>query len=750
MPDRFFTLANTVELASTDELSLVRARGLADAIDAHPDFTLHQLCRSADEAGTEYLVVDIECHGVPGRNMHGILCPERAALRVPRDDSLLIEVHMLRKGFPLLMHQNQPTADRPASLCLYFEPASSVFRSWTPQRFLHRILWWLEKSAKDELHPADQPVEGLFFASPYELVLPSNYDVLRKDATQRLVAIRGPERPDHGVTCFIEAIPQSSKLRLPPVTHLSLDLPAILHGTVEPDPSTLGALADVLQSRGVDLVSPLRDELRSQVGPAGMPTSQDTKLTVIVLNVPIKRHMDEPPVATQQRAFLVAQGGCKLGESLDALLLLDGKYFSAQGVLSPTRKADWRAQEIMPMTVLRFSNSEAARRYSGVTDPGPRALLIGAGALGSAMLNLWGRSGWGQWTVVDNDHIKPHNLVRHSAYAQHVGAPKAEVVAELHVAMSNGASSVKAVVADACDFKQEPMASELTSSALVIDASTTLEYPRAVSADAELPRHISVFITPNGNSAVLLAEDRERQHRLRTLEAQYYRAVIEQDWGSQHLDSARTFWSGASCRDISVVLAHSRIQAHASTLAEQIPLASAQPASCIRVWQRDPQSGETAVHAVQVYDEVRHRMGNFDVFVDEGLLLTLRAMRRTQLPAETGGVLVGYYDFNIMAVIIVAALSAPPDSKGSRSGFERGTEGLRERIAEISRRTNGVVGYVGEWHSHPRGHSARPSTADLTQLAHLAKQMADEGLPAVQLIVGEKDISLIQGTVANH
>jgi hypothetical protein len=85
---------------------------------------------------------------------------------------------------------------------------------------------------------------------------------------------------------------------------------------------------------------------------------------------------------------------------------------------------------------------------------------------------------------------------------------------------------------------------------------------------------MSAFVTPNGKTAVLLAEDAERSIRVRSLEAQYYRALIQEEWGNDHLEgNAGTFWSGAGCRDISVVMPYSRIVAHASTLAEQIPLA---------------------------------------------------------------------------------------------------------------------------------------------------------------------------------
>ena len=98
-------------------------------------------------------------------------------------------------------------------------------------------------------------------------------------------------------------------------------------------------------------------------------------------------------------------------------------------------------------------------------------------------------------------------------------------------------------------------------------------------------------------------------------------------------------------------------------------------------------------------------------------------------------------------MFVVAALPAPIDSKASPVSFERGVAGLTESVAEASRRTAGMVRYVGEWHSHPRGHSAAPSTDDMVQLVHLTLGMSDDGLPAVQLIVGETDIQVLQGVM---
>jgi len=135
------------------------------------------------------------------------------------------------------------------------------------------------------------------------------------------------------------------------------------------------------------------------------------------------------------------------------------------------------------------------------------------------------------------------------------------------------------------------------------------------------------------------------------------------------------------------------------------------------------------------------------IFYDEGLATYLESLRRAALPNETGGVLLGYHDFNVGAIVLVDALPAPPDSRASPRHFERGIAGLEEAVREVSSRTAGIVGYVGEWHSHPRGHSSAPSRDDLIQLAEISLGMHGDGLPALQLIVGERDIQVLQGMV---
>lgn len=752
MAEEFHEIAGFGELTDPEQLSLPRARALVAAARDAADFTLVRLL-SHTVPGVppiEVLVVDVECDGVPSRNPSGIQYRERLALYVPEDPGALVEVFALRKSFPVLMHQNHGTRDGAASLCLYFEPTRTVMRTWTPQRFLRRIQWWLEQSAKGELHPADQPVEHLFFASKHELVLPWNLDALRATAGVKMSVARSKPRPDGGGTFFLRPVGNGGNGTAGSASLIEFTLPPVVQGFVERDPGTLGGLADMLSHRGVQLLPPLIAALSDGVGSAGVPAGTAESFVVIVMHIPLVREIGGAVQQVSRRAFLVPGDVRELGVKTGALYRLDKKYFAElQGsVFARAPATEWKSELIFPMSVLQFPDRASARKQSSVQFEGPRAALVGAGSLGSAMLNLWIRAGWGQWSVIDKDHVKPHNLVRHTAFSQHVGEPKCDVVSELCVAATDGAAPVAAVRGDASDVGASAVKEALVAGTLVVDASAALEYPRQASFQDALPRHVTVFVTPAGNGAVLMLEDKARSMRLRTLEAQYYRAVIRQAWGERHLEgNLGTYWSGASCRDISVAMPYSRISVHASTLAEQVMFRAQSDEACIRVWERDPGTGGVLVHEVMPTTERRLDFGDLAVFYDDSLAAQLRALRLAALPDETGGVLLGYHDFNVGAIMLVDALPAPSDSHADHGSFERGTAGLAKAVQDASSRTAGIVSYVGEWHSHPRGHSATPSRDDLIQLAELSLGMHDDGLPALQLIVGENDIQVLQGMV---
>jgi hypothetical protein len=83
------------------------------------------------------------------------------------------------------------------------------------------------------------------------------------------------------------------------------------------------------------------------------------------------------------------------------------------------------------------------------------------------------------------------------------------------------------------------------------------------------------------------------------------------------------------------------------------------------------------------------------------------------------------------------ALPSPPDSKEWPTLYIRGSKGLREAVDHVQEATHGMIEYVGEWHSHPRGARTAASQDDLQVFAWLTSLMEADGLPAVMMIVGD-------------
>lgn len=735
-----------LEEIPASDLTLPRSLSLYSAIKQNSEYRLIRILRAVHDSVLKFecLVVDVTCDQVPSRSSNGILYRERLLLEIDVNEKQLIHVLALRKNFPILLHQNQTRTGSPAQLCLYFDSPENIFRSWTPQNFLKRIIWWLEKSSRGELHASDQPVEGLFFYSKYELVLSFNFKELQ-DANTAFTFIIGPEREDKGMTIFAWPL-GSPKLTNNDkrVSVVELALPPIVHSQVEQSPYNMGDLVNLFQSKDINLIDLLKTKLAVPEG--GVDITADHNMTVFVITVPIKREQDTDPERVSHYAFFSPIGSLTLGISMGFLMRHENKVFNdAMGTVDVSEEASWRSQRIDNMTVLHFNSAETSRLKSGIINSGPTGIIVGVGALGGVLLDIWTRSGWGIWTVIDDDHLKPHNLVRHIGVATDVGLPKVDVAVQHVYSITLGATKVTGVNADGCDFSNQSLLDAHKLSNLVVDASTTINYPRLASKRDDVSRHISVFITPNGNSSVLLAEDQERKIRLRTLEAQYYRALINQELGQHNLhDSGGSFISGSSCRDISFVMPYSKIMNHATTLSEQVITASETTKAAIRVWNRNNTDGNVNSYHIVPEPEICMSIDDFDIYIDEGLVKKIKRHRAQGLPNETGGILLGYYDFNVKTIVIVDILSAPVDSIASPTSFERGTKGTQQQVHEIARKTADMVGYIGEWHSHPAGHSAKPSKDDYYQVVFLSLGMAEDGFPAISLIVGENDLQVLK------
>lgn len=737
MPIDFYSFGTPCE--PEDALCNQYAQRTSSTIELTPYFEIIEYRKHGDAS---VVIVDCLNSNVPSRNPYSVKNRERLALAFCRNK--LPEVRALRKDFPVGLHQNSINEGEPVSLCLYEEPWSSTIRFWTPQNHLARILWWLEGFSKGTLHHESQALEPLYFSRGKRVVLPPNFT--------------GTTDKDNPLTFFssekailalwekdAESFPNHVENEFIP---LLTTLPPIRHSKIERLPATLGTLVGQLSNKDINYLELLKTRIKESVTHEGISVTDHQKVLLLIC-IQLLREEDGKPEEMQYIAFLTDETLGSLGDKLGALFTVDAKKYFIYESLSPDTEehVEWKGIPIEPLDVRFAPDIKFARKASAVDANSAdfNGTLLGVGSLGGTLAELWSKEGWGNWTYIDPDFVEPHNIARHVSKYFHIGLHKVDAVA--HCTANNyypNQRTSKSIPDSALNCKNPDVKHSLESADLIIDASTTLEVPRELAISDDPKRCASAFFTPSGFGAVLLIEDKNRQVRLDALEAQYYRAILNSDWGENHLDKHRgDLWAGCGCRDASAVIPTELVQLHSAVLGRQIRKARELEDGLIQVFHFRDETAEVTSSTLNPYDVVEFTVDKWTVVLDAGSVAKLIELRSAKLPVETGGILLGYIDHKSCRIYIVDVLGAPADSEETETSFIRGTEGLSKKLAEAKKRTAGIVTYIGEWHSHPEGCQTTPSGFDQTLLQYLTEQLATEGHPALMAIAGEKDISFI-------
>ncbi|RON69385.1 ThiF family adenylyltransferase [Pseudomonas fluorescens] len=735
----YFELGEARPGVSEDHL-YPQTQALLKALRACPYTEVLEI-RSDDPAqgSSEYIVINAGDGTVNAGNTAGIRRRERVAIGINPKLRTPVLVYTLRKDFPLLSHQHPPTAGGARILCLYDSVWSTVERSWTPQRFIARMFWWFRESALQTLHREDQPLEQLFYMSPFQLILPSNYADYAKPDGKTLTIFK----VDHGESIILKAEPSLPSDVSKAMRMIAVCVDPVDFATLAGYPETLGDLHDQLVSWGSDLYRRLQDTIFNAVEHGASPAHG--KGEGILITVWIPRTRDGETERFDVMGYILSDSLFDLANAFDMLGMPDSAGLRQRiMVVGGSQSIAWRSVRLSPVEIRTALTPKTARDMSATPEEGGdiRGILAGVGALGSVLADLWIRQGWGHWTFVDPDRLQPHNLSRHIAFDSCLGLPKVNVMKGLAMAAFPNWNPPKAIATSILAPTDE-IASALSAAELVVDVTTTFEAPRELARRDEAPRTVSLFVTPSGLSSVMILEDRARTHRVDGLEGQYYRAILDNDWGEQHLSKhLGDRWVGGGCRDISVRMSNECIHTHAGILSRQLRLSVAQPEARICIWESDDETGSIIAHEVALVDTHSTESGGWTVKYDAALVEKLKQVRREALPNETGGAILGTTDLKTKTIVIVDVLPAPPDSESSPSHFIRGEEGQIEALANVHNRTARIVDYVGEWHSHPDGCPARPSVHDEKLLNTLHRQLSEEGLPALMVIAGQEGLGV--------
>jgi len=732
MTDTIFLETSGIVVPSI-ALALPRAQQLATLLSVH-DLPFLELveCRqlslnAVDIAETVVFNVEVER---PQHLVHDVRRIERIAVTFSPQDETCPEVCALRSDFPRVPHTNLRASEYPRSLCLYDVPWAQVSLRWTAAAFVERIRHWLAETARGTLHQEDQPLEPLILGSRYTIVLPPDLFDGKSDGKHEELQIRLAAR---AADCRVLVANRGLSDRGQTFLALSFVARPQMHGVIRHNPHNLEELAEFLEPAGVSLL----DELRTQIVDWKLQDVQDKQL-LLVLGFPVTRSGEQIVEVSQLWAFMTTKTIAEIGVDLGVL------EKSSHGYGRVIQRNPERNGKNIPVDVVlpQFDLTlDSLSQSSGLAADPRRVVAVGAGALGSQVIKTLAASGFGDWCIIDEDIVLPHNLARHQLGRHAIGYPKAlALVSEVNSLLveREGLRWFEADILRPAG-KAEAIAKEFATAELVLDVAAAIPVSRHLTLDQSSPaRRVAAFLNPRGTDLVLLAEDANRTITLDCLEMQYYRAITNDQRLEGHLrqPDGRIRYA-RSCRDVTTTIPNHLVQMHAGIAAGAIRQTAQQKNASLQIWQADNASGN--VHHLAIVPTLarRNSIEGWTLVVDEQLASRLAELRRSKLPRETGGVLIGAYDLVRQIVYVVDTIPSPPDSEEWPTLYIRGKRGLAPQVDKLREATDGQVEYIGEWHSHPDDCPCRPSEDDMQVFTWLTKNMDDAGLPALMAIVGQ-------------
>ncbi|MBN9300137.1 MAG: Mov34/MPN/PAD-1 family protein [Filimonas sp.] len=389
-------------------------------------------------------------------------------------------------------------------------------------------------------------------------------------------------------------------------------------------------------------------------------------------------------------------------------------------------KADIVDERLRDETKVMFKKHEQlltpgqARRISGFAATGltGHSLFVGLGAIGSRVALHLAKSGSVNFSYADEDSLAPHNFPRHVLGPHYTGMNKSvALVEELNELYPGGASIVDG--AKALDYGISRSTLENKSYESIMDFTASPRFMRElVQANMQgEPRIVKGYVSDFGNLGILLFEGRGRNPRVDDLQAALYasaRNVPELSaWLRREMAAtvqAADVVIGVGCHSETTILSEDKIAIHAGLFSGAVKMETAddQPAEgriYLSQLKHEPffQSTSTFI-TVAPFDVLKAANDpSWEVRYAAGVLSKLKAQMLKEYPRETGGVFLGFANYNTRTVHVVDVIDAPTDSRANPVCFFRGIAGLSESIDQVVDKTGGQIGYIGEWHSHPHG-----------------------------------------------
>lgn len=379
-------------------------------------------------------------------------------------------------------------------------------------------------------------------------------------------------------------------------------------------------------------------------------------------------------------------------------------------------------------------------------------LFIGAGSLGAKVALHFGRSGNAFIGICDNDPLLQHNLARHPLFANHVGRNKAiALVDELESMFEfTPQKSIQSFPGKVFHLPDETI--NLYEWIIDTTASITVRnwlVEKNFSPSMQIAR---CELADQGKLGLLYIEGKNRNPRIDDLSnLAIFRALkypaLEAWRKADAIRGEQTLDIGLGCSSVTSVMPDDRISLHAAAFS-QIVYSQKERVNIkeqgLFYFQAindqgipDPYSKYEIVSPFNTY-QCRQGSG-WEIRLYPGLKNYMLSQCKKYKPKETGGVLIGVCNYKTKTIHVFEVLNGPPDSKRTSTSFIRGKQGLPQQIEHFKEKTGGVIGYIGEWHTHPMQLETL-SGKDKQTIEKLLPKNRQEPIPTLSLIVTNTDL----------
>lgn len=727
-------------IVKPEDLTIGKAKEIASSIETgYLSYVKLVECRVLERTGLESVIFDVEVELGQKNNVNAIEKYERIAVIFDSRDECYPEVLSLRDDFPKVPHTNLREQDYPTSLCLYAQPYSEVKLFLTPTRFIERTRQWLADTARGILHGTYQPLEPLFLESEKQLIIP--FDLFRDLKTDHpaLLEVYGI-KVNKNYTFIVQQKDSHDNNKKVEYVAVALQCVPQAHGVIHRKPVNLSQLHEFTSGAGFDLLNALRGILQKWHSGGKLVHLWDYGF-MLVIAFPKTRGEGGSIEATDIWGFLFIDNIKKIGTEIGVWEERNG--FAAKLLTVDKGKHGDNLALEMCRTMYSFSRKMAAEQNGLRSSDNKRIVIMGVGALGSQVFINLVRAGYGEWTLIDNDILLPHNLARHSLNGYAVGFAKAKYLAWTANEIIDGEQIAKEIVQDILRPSEysDDIKKALAEADIILDCAVSAAVTRYIARDMpSASRRIALFLSPSGQDSVLLSEDSKREIPLDQVEMQYYRLLANERELDGHLAlSGKLLRYGNSCSDINSSLPQELVALHSAICSRAFRNAISDDSAKIMFWKVNPADLSVKNFGFSPSKMGEIKIDDWIVYLDEWLIHKFRTARVSKLPNETGGILVGSFDMQRKVVYIVDTLLSPPDSQEWPTVYIRGCQGLTQKMKEIGDSTLGKLEYVGEWHSHTTDSFCLPSGDDRKAFAWLADMRKPDGLPAIMLIAGNSN-----------